>query len=228
MAWRPSTYLIEGELDNTVLGRVTGWLRFAGLPDRVHLDLTGDCHRDIRGAKLRIRGPATEATAAAADTLDGIARRQVGEVGDITAGREPRDYVNYPYIEWYSAHNGRVVIELEPDDVEILSRPIPACESDPIPRATQQHKLADFMHQLSTQLGVPALAIGGDRTIVSDPDFTHWVVVQEQIIGEARDVESETGRVSFAFVRLFGAPECAEFGSIESRYLRPKAAPQHP
>jgi hypothetical protein len=30
MAWRPSEYLIDGELDNTTPGKVTGWMRFAG------------------------------------------------------------------------------------------------------------------------------------------------------------------------------------------------------
>ena len=31
MAWRPSEYLIDGELDNTNPGKVTGWMRFAGM-----------------------------------------------------------------------------------------------------------------------------------------------------------------------------------------------------
>jgi len=39
MAWRPTEYLIEGELDNTNPGKVTGWMRFAGLKDKVTFDL---------------------------------------------------------------------------------------------------------------------------------------------------------------------------------------------
>jgi len=39
MAWRPNEYVIEGELDNTQLGRVTGWIQFAGLKDKVTFDL---------------------------------------------------------------------------------------------------------------------------------------------------------------------------------------------
>jgi hypothetical protein len=37
MAWRPTEYLIEGELDNTTPGKVTGWMRFAGMKDRGHV-----------------------------------------------------------------------------------------------------------------------------------------------------------------------------------------------
>jgi hypothetical protein len=42
MAWRPSRFLIDGELDNTVPGRVTGWMRVADLKRQVTFDLTGD------------------------------------------------------------------------------------------------------------------------------------------------------------------------------------------
>ena len=56
MAWRPSGYLIEGELDNTKRGKVTGWMRFVGLSRNVTFDLKGDFHRDIRGTRIRFKG----------------------------------------------------------------------------------------------------------------------------------------------------------------------------
>jgi len=31
-------------------------------------------------------------------------------------------YVDYPYIEWYSEENGRVVLELDPLQVEVLNK----------------------------------------------------------------------------------------------------------
>jgi len=34
-------------------------------------------------------------------------------------------YVPYPYIEWYSEANGRVVLELDPTQVEIVGGPVP-------------------------------------------------------------------------------------------------------
>ena len=55
MTWRPTKYLLEGELDNTHLGRVTGWMQFAGMKEKVTLLLKGDFHRDIRGAKICVR-----------------------------------------------------------------------------------------------------------------------------------------------------------------------------
>ena len=56
MAWRPTRFLIEGELDNTTLGKVVGWMRFAGLPEKVAFELRGDFHRDIRGTRITFKG----------------------------------------------------------------------------------------------------------------------------------------------------------------------------
>ncbi len=73
----------------------------------------------------------------------------------MTAGREPVDYVDYPYFEWYSEDNGRVVIELEPDQVEILTQPIPACESDPLDRKQQSENMANFLCGIAAACGIP-------------------------------------------------------------------------
>jgi len=35
MAWRPTDYLIEACLDNSVPDKVTGWMRFTGLKEKV-------------------------------------------------------------------------------------------------------------------------------------------------------------------------------------------------
>ena len=77
--------------------------------------------------------------------MEDFALQQTGKVGDITAGLPPADYVNYPYIEWYSDENGRVLIELEPAQVEVIGTPIPACESDPISRDQQKQNMAEFL-----------------------------------------------------------------------------------
>jgi len=95
--------------------------------------------------------------------MEGFARHQTGNVGDMTAGREPADYVSYPYFEHYGDENGRVVIELEPDQVEILTQPIPACESDPIDRKKQSENMANFLCGLASACGIPenrAIATG--------------------------------------------------------------------
>ena len=128
MAWRPYEQMVEGELDNTIPGKVTGWLRFVGMDEVVKLDLIGDFHRDIRGATICLSGCALD-NEANHRSMEGFSPVQTGGAGDITAGLPPQDYVSYPYIEWYSEQNGRVVLELEPEQVEVIGRPIPVCET---------------------------------------------------------------------------------------------------
>jgi hypothetical protein len=204
MAWRPTPYLIEGELDNTTPGRITGWLRFAGLADRITLDLTGNCHRDIRGAKIHITGDGDPADPAATQDMADCALHQTGHAGDITAGLPPVDYVAQPYIEWYSDQNGRIVIEPDVDQVQVVGRPIPAIESDPISRAEQARNMSRYLAQLSADTGIPVLLAGGANP-PDDPNFTHWLVVDGVVNGEARDVQPNgTGSTATALVRLFG------------------------
>lgn len=224
MAWRPSQYLIEGELDNTEPGKVTGWMKFAGMAKGVTFNLRGDFHRDIRGAKIYLNGAGLTNDAEAASYMDGFVLEQNGEVGDMTAGLPPQDYVRYPYLEWYGDDNGRVVIELEPSQVQLVSRPIPACESDPIPRSEQARKMANFLAELSARTQVPAIAVGDRPTLVSDPTFSHWVVTEGHVVGEAREVQPDQNGTCFAYVRLFQVPEGAEYGRIERKYLRAKDA----
>ncbi len=138
MAWRPHEYLIEGELDNTSPGRVTGWMRFAGMEPKILFDLKGDFHRDIRGAKIRFMGDGHPDDARAEKYMEGFSSMQTGDVGDITAGLPPHDYGRSPYLEWYGDDNGRIVLELEPQQVQVIGKPIPACEPGAVSRDRQQ------------------------------------------------------------------------------------------
>jgi len=173
MAWRPTQYLIEGTLDNSVPNKVTGWMKFAGLRDKVTFDLEGNFHRDIRGAKIHFTGDAYEdqADVDPGDYLDGFVQHQTGNVGDITAGLPPRDYGSTPYIEWYGEANGRVVIELEQAQVEVIGTPIPAIESDPISREQQSRNMAQFLGGLAAELNLPkeqAICVSGDTVVTAD------------------------------------------------------------
>jgi hypothetical protein len=155
MAWRPHENLIGGELNNSVPGKVTGWIMFVGMDKPVKLDLMGDFHRDIRGTKVRLRNPNPTQDGDQAKYLAGFSPKQTGVVGDMTAGLPPRDYVSYPYFEFYSDQNGRVVLELEPEQVEVIGTPIPACESDPVSREKQTQNMAKFLGGLAQDLGLP-------------------------------------------------------------------------
>ena len=165
MAWRPTSCLQEGELDNTCPNKVTGWMKFAGLKEKVTFELEGNFHRDIRGAKIHFTGDAYEGDFPedAEKYMEGFALTQSGKAGDITAGLPPQDYGSAPYVEWYGHQNGRVVIELEPVQLEVIGRPIPAIESDPIDRKQQAENMAGFLCGLASELGVPetrAIAVG--------------------------------------------------------------------
>jgi hypothetical protein len=163
MAWRPTQYVFEGELDNTMPGKVTGWMRFAGMDEKVTFDLKGDFHRDIRGAKIHFIGDGKEKDPTAAGYMEGMAVHQTGKVGDITAGLPPHDYGHVPYVEWYGDDNGRVVIELEAGQVKVIGQPMPAMESFPISRQQQGRNMAEFLGQLAQELDLPAeraIAIG--------------------------------------------------------------------
>ena len=154
-------------------GKVTGWMQFAGMKERVTLSLEGDFHRDIRGARIHFTGDAYEIDPPenAQGFMEGFASEQKGRVGDITAGLPPQDYVKYPYIEWYSEENGRVVIELEQVQVEVIGRPIPTCESDPISREQQNCNMAKFLGGLAAELNLPkerAICVGGSSVVAAN------------------------------------------------------------
>ena len=227
MAWRPNGYLLEGELDNTQPGKVTGWMRFAGLSKKVTFELEGSFHRDIRGEKIRFRGDGNADDPEAASFMEGFSLKQTGNVGDITAGLPPRDYLSTPYLEWYGDDNGRVVLALEAEQVKVIGTPIPACESDPISREEQAENMAGFLTGLARAMNVPAVAVGAGEPLVSDPKFSHWIVEQGCIVGEARSVQPADQGMSFAFVRLFPMPEMAEHSYIATRQLRAKTNGAH-
>ena len=155
MAWRPTEVLIEGQLDNTVPGKVTGWMKFAGLSENVVFDLKGDFHRDIRGTSIRLVGDgASMDKMEAASYMSGMSLQQTGKAGDITAGLEPRDYVDYPYIEWYSDSNGRVVLELSPEQITVIGKPVDASTAKPASRDEQNQQLFSFMGDCARDLNI--------------------------------------------------------------------------
>ena len=154
MAWRPTKYLIEGALDNTDPGIIKGYMKFMGMKELVQIELQGNFHRDIRGAVIRFECDdyKDEDPLKAVEYFKGFSVVQTGKAGDITAGRPPHDYVDRPYIEWYSKESGRVVVEPEYNQVKVRGMPIPYIESDPIDRKEQENNLMDFMDDIINSL----------------------------------------------------------------------------
>lgn len=143
MAWRIADLVVDGELDNTVKGRVTGWLRLVGRAEALRLELRGNCRPDLAGWRFRIvRLEPIPAWAEPVD-LEGFATEQIGEAGDILADQilrhydcpvaellariragepPPTDLRPALYLEWYSDRNGRVVVQDTRLGVERLGR----------------------------------------------------------------------------------------------------------
>lgn len=76
--------------------------------------------------------------------------------GEIAAGNPYHPYVDYPYIEWYSEANGRVVLELDPDQVVVVDG-----KESPQPKTPQElhashrkreHAMERFLEQLVEHL----------------------------------------------------------------------------
>jgi hypothetical protein len=170
MAWRPTEYLIEGMFDNTNPNKVIGWMKFVGMKPNVIFDLEGNFHRDIRGTKIHFTGDAYEdqKDIDGEKYMKGFASHHTGKAGDITAGLPPHDYGSTPYIEVYSDQNGRIVIELEPVQIEVVGSPIPICESDPISREQQGRNMGQFLASLTQAANMPAenaVCVGGKTVI---------------------------------------------------------------
>jgi len=138
MAWRLMRYLRQGELDNTIPGKVTGWMEFAGRK-KTTFDLKGDFHRDIRGTRICFTGDGNPRdTQGARHHMQGFAKHQTGRAGEITIGRPPSSYaVGHPYIEIYSDQHGRMVIELEPAQLTVLGTLRPFLDAEPVRREQQ-------------------------------------------------------------------------------------------
>lgn len=209
MAWRPNDYFVEGILDNTEPGKVTGWMKFVGKEERVVFELEGNFHRDIRGAKVRLIGNPDCNQEQANQYMQGFAQKQTGKVGDMTAGKQPQDYVDYPYFEWYSEENGRVVLELEPDQVELLTRAIPTCESDPISRKDQAENMAQFLCETAAEFGIPekqavttgnTIAVEQAKKVVANNKIRGMKLLPKQIREKLPELYAQDGKGGKAIV----------------------------
>jgi hypothetical protein len=132
MAWRPSDWVLAGELDNTTPNRTVGWLRLPDREDPLQLRLVGNCHPDLAGWKFRIVRVDPIPEWAGKNPFADIATDQTGTIGDVTAdqmikhfdcsteefvrlsheGQQPETaWRKALYLEWFSHKNGRVVIQ---------------------------------------------------------------------------------------------------------------------
>jgi hypothetical protein len=180
MAWRPSDWVLEGELDNTTPNWTIGWIRLQGRDEPLRLKLLGNCHPDLAGWKFRVVRTDPIPAWVGPNDYSGIATDQSGTIGDVTADQMLQHYEcsssefvrlahagNRPpttlrkalYLEWFSRRNGRVVIQCTRLAVERLGeRAFELTEEQWLEQAKQNaEEMTFFMHQLGdaldTQLG---------------------------------------------------------------------------
>lgn len=209
MAWRPTRFLIEGVLDNTIKNRVTGWMKFTGMKEDVSFDLVGNFHRDIYGAKVRLRGDGESIDPhQAADYMQDFSTRQIGKAGDMTAGKPPQDYSMTPYFEWYSDENGRVVIELENNQVELLTVPIPFCQLEPASRQQQSQNITEFLRKVAHAMKIPpekAIFVDGNQIVRANDKIPGMKLLPREIRNKLPPLYAQDGKggKAIAYLKLF-------------------------
>jgi hypothetical protein len=127
MTWRIHEHVMRAVIDNRIRGVVIGLVWLAGRPEPLQLNLQGNAWSDLAGRLIRVENAAFRP-----NSLDGLATDQQGVCGDLTAKRpgkiptvlpeewlraHPRVPMPYVwgtgiYLEWFSARNGQVIIEL--------------------------------------------------------------------------------------------------------------------
>lgn len=180
MAWRIDEQVIRGEIDNRHKGRVSGRIWLTGRDEPLELELTGNAWADLAGHTLRFTNPQP-----APGDLKGLATRQTGVVGDITASRKvkvpevsmdellecykakrpfPWHWGNSLYLEWFSVPNGRIVIESAAFELDI--DPEPAWTMDKADEEFQRTRNAEALTRFMDRLG--SLAADGDDNFDDD------------------------------------------------------------
>ena len=164
MAWRIDKHVIKGEIQNLTPGKVTGLIWLKGLNKPLELKLTGNCYRDLAGARLSFENPQPEE-----GDYTGLDIHQEGVVGDITASKKVKILVDdeencaghtpggHPYIignclylEWFSQRNGRVLVESTDYkwNITLPEWKLSQREED-AQRLKNQQAMFDFMDQLA-------------------------------------------------------------------------------
>lgn len=192
MAWRPSDWVLEGELDNTTPNWTIGWIRLQGRDEPLRLKLLGNCHPDLAGWKFRVVRTDPIPAWVGPNDYSGIATDQSGTIGDVTADQTLQHYEcsssefvrlahagNRPpttlrkalYLEWFSQRNGRVVIQSTRLAVESLGeRAFELTEEQWVEQAKQNaEEMTFFMHQLGDALDTQ-LNDGDGSTEVNSQD----------------------------------------------------------
>jgi hypothetical protein len=168
MAFRIHDSVERGQIDNSVRGIVRGKIWIKGCAKPVLLELKGNAHPDLAGCLLKFTNPQKTLPLPHPEQLHPVQR---GVVGDLTASRKVRvptvpmdEFLNWPkekgprptrganclYLEWFSATNGRVVIESTGYELKISEPKWRLTPEENTERAQQAAAgMDDFMRRLT-------------------------------------------------------------------------------
>jgi hypothetical protein len=168
VAFRIHECVVRGEIDNRVKGIVRGKIWVEGRPEPVLLELEGNAWPDLAGCLLTFTNPTKRIAHPHLDSLNPLQR---GGIGDLTASRKvrvfdvpltqalemlhrkekpPEHMANSLYLEWFSAANGRVVIESADYELTISAPEWRLTPEEDAARAQQAAAgMTDFMGKLT-------------------------------------------------------------------------------
>jgi len=168
MAFRIHDSVVRGEIDNRVMGTVSGKIWVEARPEPVVLKLKGNAWPDLAGCLLTFKNPQKRVPHPHLDSLHPI---QSGSIGDLTASRKvrvfdvpleealemirrkekpPEHMANSLYLEWFSQANGRVVIESSDFELSISAPEWRMTPEQDAARAEQAAGgMSDFMGKLT-------------------------------------------------------------------------------
>jgi len=172
MAYRIHNSITSGEFDFRVKGKITGHLDVLGSDVPVQVDLEGYPTSDLVGLLIRFQNP--DADSPLPRPLHPV---QQGRAGELTASRKhpildcpieeawdlgmhglpvPEHMANILYLEWFSDHNGRVVLEVPEAKIEIEGLPVWRMTPEEIRRQQpdMSEQLEDFMRLLEESFEV--------------------------------------------------------------------------
>ena len=240
MAWRIHDSVLRGEIDNRTRGVVRGRLWLHGVDQPVQLLLDGNACADLAGCELRFENPGPTTALRPGGTF--IAEQR-GSVGDMTASRKvkvfdvpiqeacdqlrrgekpPEHIANCLYLEWFSAANGRIVVE-SADYRLTLSEPEwrlnPDDEAER--RATTERGWSDFLQGLTEAVSREQAKLPGNKAPESWDEFDY-----EQFLKES---DARTEKLMALYDRYEGHPDAdaiiaREMGwdSADPNEVRPK------
>lgn len=242
MAWRIDEHVVRGEIDNRARDHVVGRIWFAGLDKPVELDLQGNAWRDLAGRRLSFINPSPTP-----GELGSFALRQVGVVGDCTASRKvkvpdvshdelmelieakqpfPWHWGNSLYFEWFSARNGRVVIEsasfqltIDPEATWEMSE-----SEEETQRQANGEAMTQFMNRLVKAAGdeealeeESSLEDDFDDEVEEDDEDEEdsWEAERPMTEAEAEEMQAESDRLADRIqARIEREGEDADIGKI--------------